>query len=89
MSEDILALVHGASVLLFGVCLSMSFIGLRFSRRNVLLGLCFCAASGAVQALLLQAQSLELPVKLYPLVSHLPLMVFSMKQPSSKTVLRV
>lgn len=73
--ELALSLVYGASVLLFGVCLSMSFIALPFSRRNVLLGLCFCLASGFVQALLL-AHSTELPTKLYPLVSHLPLIVY-------------
>ena len=76
MPENLLVLIHGGAVLLFGVCLSMAFAGLSFSRRNILLGFCFWLAAGLVQALLYAFYSVELLRKLYPLISHLPLVIF-------------
>lgn len=75
MLEDILTVLYGAVVLFFGVTLTGAFAGIRGIRKNslILLGLClFC---GGLQLAAHFAFSPETVWKLYPLITHLPLIV--------------
>lgn len=76
MLETILFFLHSGLVLLFGVLTCISFAGIRLNARNILksLGLfLFCAVLQLVCYLNL---SEELVWKLYPLVTHLPCVLF-------------
>ena len=76
MLETILFFLHSGLVLLFGVLTCISFAGIRLNARNILksLGLfLFCAVLQLVCYLKL---SEELVWKLYPLVTHLPCVLF-------------
>lgn len=75
MLENILMVLYGTAVLLFGVTLTYAFAGIRGIRKNglILLGLClFC---GGLQIAASFAFSPETVWKLYPLITHLPLIL--------------
>lgn len=76
MAETILFLVYATVLLLYGVYLSASFAGVRFSRQNMgqLFGLClFCGALQAVAYLTMPPSALW---EIYPFITHLPLILF-------------
>lgn len=73
MLEAILTLLHGAVLLTFGIALSVAFAGIRFSKQNFLVFLGLFLGSGALQVFALVTLSDELVWKLYPLITHLPL----------------
>ena len=76
MIEMILMLVHGALLLVFGVCLSASFVQLQATRKNLLYHLFFCLFCGAVQVLSFILFG-EVPVwNVYPVITHIPLILF-------------
>ena len=76
MLVNILALLHNATTLLFGVYISAAFLGVRMNRRNVCTLMGFSCAVGIIYIgsyLLLGTGGTE---KIYPLIVHLPLVLF-------------
>ena len=73
--ETLYTVLHGTFLLFFGVILSAAFADLRFSRKNMLMMLLFCAFSGLLQgaALFFWDDSAIWPV--YPLITHAPLVL--------------
>lgn len=78
MSETVLTFIHGTTVLLFGVYLSVAFSGISLSVKNILASLALCAFSGALQIAAYAAFTEGSVQKLYPLIAHLPLILFLM-----------
>lgn len=75
MLEQILILSHGAILLAFGIFLTTAFSGIRVSKQNSLIFACFYLFSGAVQIATALTLSEEQVWKLYPLITHLPLIL--------------
>lgn len=76
MFEYILFITNGVLLLLFGINLSAAFAGVKFTKRNFLYFLCLGAFCGALQVLILLLSDESLLWKLYPLVAHLPIILF-------------
>ncbi len=76
MTENIFSLLHGGFLLVFGVILSAAFSGLHLTRKNALICLAFCAFSGILQILTSIVWSKAAIWALYPLITHLPLVLF-------------
>ena len=76
MLESTLAMLHNATTLLFGVYISAALLGVRMNRRNVLtlLGFTFAVGILYVASFLLWGESGT--EKIYPLMIHLPLVLF-------------
>ena len=70
--DNILVVIHAAFLLLFGIFLSAAFAGIKINRKTGMVLFAFCAASGAVQAVLFVLFSEEFVWKMYPFVSHFP-----------------
>ena len=75
MMEQILLFANSALLLIFGVYLSAAFAGINFTKRNI--GICFaiCVFSGILQIALYIAFSEALVWQVYPLITHLPLLI--------------
>lgn len=76
MLVSILSLVHNATTLLFGVYVSAAFLGVRMTRRNVLTLLGFSGAVGVVYILCFLLFGEQVTEQVYPLIVHLPLVLF-------------
>ncbi len=76
MLETVLMLIHGSLLLLFGVFLSAAFSQLRLTKRNILILLGICAFSGILQIAGLALFGEDMVWKLYPVITHLPLIAF-------------
>ena len=76
MIETILMLIHGALLLIFGVCLSAFFAQLQITRKNLLYLLLFCLFCGGLQVAGLAFFDEELVWKAYPVITHIPLILF-------------
>ena len=76
MLESVLATLHNATTLLFGVYISAAFLGVRMNRRNVFTLFGFSCAVGILYifSFLLWGESGS--EKIYPLIIHLPLVLF-------------
>lgn len=68
-------LLHNFLLLLFGVFLSCSFVGIHFSKKNVLLLLGFSTLNSILQLLLYLTFNEDIVKKLYPVITHLPLLL--------------
>lgn len=75
MIENILALLHGACLLLFGITLTAAFAGLRPSKKNALVFLGLFVFSGVLQLGATLTLSEAVVWKLYPFITHLPLIL--------------
>jgi len=75
MFETILTLIHGTFLLIFGFVLSGAFSNLRLTRRNALIFLGLSVFSGGLQLAAMLSASEEIVWKIYPLVTHLPLIL--------------
>jgi len=71
-----LELLNYETVLLFGIFVSISFAGVKITRKNRWGVLLFCSATTLVQLLLFLLLGKEITAKLYPLFVHLPLILF-------------
>lgn len=75
MFVNLLTLLHAAMLLVFGITLTVAFADIRCTRKTVLIfggvGLC----SAALQLILYCTLSEDVVWKLYPLISHLPLIL--------------
>lgn len=78
MLDIVLTIVHGIVVLLFGVYLSVAFSGVTLNRKNILTSLALCALSGALQIAAYATFTEGIVWKLYPIITHLPLVLFLM-----------
>ena len=75
MFENILFFLYGSLLLLYGVFLSASMSGIRLNRQNILILLGISAFSGVLQLGILALFSENMVWKLYPLITHLPLVI--------------
>jgi len=75
MLISILKLINGVCLLIFGITLTAAFAGLRFSRKNVLIFLGLFLFSGILQAIGVLTVSESFVWKVYPLITHLPLIL--------------
>ena len=75
MSSVILQAIRYALILLFGVSVSAAIADVRCTRKNVIILALFCICDSIFQVALIRAGSLEQVVSLYPLVTHLPLLL--------------
>ena len=70
-----LVLLYGAVLLIFGISLTAAFAGIRFSKRNCLVFFGLFVFSGLLQAVAITALSEKAVWMLYPLITHLPLIL--------------
>lgn len=78
MLENILEVLHYATILVFGIYLSASFLGIRMKRQNVLVLLRFSAVLGTANTVSFVMFGAVFTEKIYPLIIHLPLIIFFM-----------
>ena len=71
-----LDLIHNATTFLFGVYISAAFLGIRMSRKNILTLFGFSCAVGVVYILSFILLGEEGTEQVYPLIIHLPLILF-------------
>ena len=76
MLNSALQLLHHAVTLLFGVYLSAAFLGIRMSRKNIVILFGFFSAGGVVSALTFIFCGDVFTTQVYPLIIHLPLILF-------------
>ena len=76
--DSVLELMHYGTILIFGVYLSAAFLGVWLNRRNILILLVFCVVSGAIDAVSKVLFGAQIAAKLYPLFTHVPLILFLM-----------
>ena len=76
MADAYFPLIHGGVVLLFGIFLSVAFSGVRLSIKNILASLLLASFSGVLQIAFFVFISEEIVWKLYPLITHLTLILF-------------
>lgn len=72
----VLQFVHYGMILIFGVYLSAAFIGIQMNRRNIMILLGFSAVVGAINAVCFVSFGLTITEQIYPLIIHLPLILF-------------
>lgn len=73
--NQMLFFAHHALTLLFGVVLSGAFCGLRFTKRNVLVYFVFFALCGILQLGIFRFLGEGAVWELYPLITHVPLLL--------------
>ena len=76
MIDTVLGLLHNALTFLFGVYISAAFLGIRMNRRNVLILFAFSSAVGVVFASSFVLFGAEVTEQIYPLLVHIPLVLF-------------
>ena len=89
MLESILAVLHNATTLLFGVYISAAFLGVRMNRHNVFTLLIFSGAVGIIYIAAYLGLGTEGTEKIYPLIIHLPLVLFLSRYYKYKPALSV
>ena len=76
MAETILFYCHSCLLLYFGCFLSLTFSGIRLSKKTIPAGIGLCAFSGILQLLVYVNFQTSTVWKLYPLIAHLPIVLF-------------
>lgn len=76
MVLSVLDFLHNTTTLLFGVYVSAALLGVRMHRKNIWRLLCFSLAVGAVYILSFLLLGTEGTKKIYPVIIHLPLILF-------------
>ena len=76
MAETILFYIHSCLLLVFGSFLSLTFSGIRLSKKTIPAGIGLCAFSGILQLLVYVNFQTSLVWKVYPLIAHLPIVLF-------------
>lgn len=76
MLTEILGFFHNATTLLFGVYISAAFLGIKMTKKNVLILMGFSGAIGALYIASYMLFGVEGTEKIYPLIIHLPLVLF-------------
>ena len=91
-AERVISVINSVLILLFGVCLSVEIAGGCEDRRQKQAAAGLCALLLAVQGALWALVGMETVEKLYPLITHLPLMlglIFLLKKPFGVSVVSV
>jgi hypothetical protein len=70
--------IYFITVFLFGTVASVCFTGVPFNRKNILTLSVFCALDGILQIISFAVFGQEISRGLYPIVVHLPLVLFSL-----------
>ncbi len=78
MFVKILEILHYSVIMLFGIYLSAAFLGIQMKRRNILILLEFSAVLGVINAVFFIEYGVDFTEQIYPLIIHLPLIVFFM-----------
>lgn len=92
MLELVLSFIHNAATLIFGVFISAWILGIRKSRKNLMLLLAFTFSVGALFIASFLSFGYDGTEKLYPLIIHAPLVlffIFCFKRKASVSVLSV
>ena len=76
MGDTALILFYGVMIMLFGIFQSVSFCGVKLSKKNSLSTLCLCLFCGILQLISYYTFSEEAVWKLYPVITHLPCILF-------------
>ena len=76
MTETIIAFSRYFVALLFGAAVAVSFAGMARTRKNHLALGCFTVILFSLQIVCLRTWGMDMTIKLYPLLSHLPVVVF-------------
>ena len=76
MIDTVLGLLHNGLTFLFGIYISAAFLGIRMNRRNVLILLAFSSAVGVVFASSFVLFGAKVTQQIYPLIIHIPLILF-------------
>lgn len=76
MIETTIAFSRYFTVLLFGTAIALSFAGMARTRKNYMAAGCLILVLFVVQVISLQTWGMAATIKLYPLISHLPIAVF-------------
>lgn len=76
MYNDILQYLHYGIILIFGIYLSAAFIGVQIKRRNVIILFVFSTVVGIINILFFILFGIEFTEQIYPLIIHLPLILF-------------
>lgn len=76
MVNSALSILYHTVTLLFGVYLSAAFLGIRMSRKNIVILFGFSSAVGVVCALTFIFFGDVFTTQVYPLIVHLPLILF-------------
>ena len=76
MIETMLEFCHYGVILVFGIYLSAAFLGVIMNRRNVLILFGFSCFVGMLNVISFVALGTEMTEKVYPLIIHLPLVLF-------------
>ncbi len=73
--ENVLPIINGATLLLFGILLSFSFAGILINRQTAVRIATMYAFCGILQVIFYVSVSEELVWKIYPLITHLPIIL--------------
>lgn len=76
MLETVLFFVLGTLLLVFGVCLSAAFAGIKMNMKNALSFLVLCIICGVLQIAVIWVYGETAVWELYPVITHIPLLVF-------------
>ena len=76
MFADILTITDGFVLLVFGICMSASFAEIKPNKKNILINTAVCAVIGLLQLAVYTGTSETATRQLYPLITHLPYIVF-------------
>lgn len=80
MIHTVLFYLHSSFLIVFGLLLSFSFCDIQWSKQNIITGLVFFLLSGFTQIVIYLCFD-EMTVRaLYPLITHLPLIILLMKK---------
>ena len=75
MYTEIISAVHAMSLLAFGLVLSFAFSGIEFRKKSIFAIAAFFVINGLLQSGLANLFDTDLVYKLYPFVTHLPLIL--------------
>lgn len=75
MLNAVLYFLHYALLLVFGVVLSFAYAQIRPSRKNILVCIALCTLCGLLQLILLVQAGEDAVWKVYPLITHLPILL--------------
>ncbi len=76
MIETVIEFSRYWFALLFGVAVAVTFAGMTRTRKNYLAVVCFAVVLFIMQIASLRLWGMEVTIKIYPLLSHLPVAVF-------------
>jgi len=76
MFETVAAYLRYLFALVFGMAATVTFAGMPFTRKNSLVVGCYTAVTFALQVLFLHTYGMDMTMKFYPLLCHLPMVLW-------------